>query len=140
MAETTLLLNLISSSGVNMSSFFRLHCSWRRFIEHHMMVTLPFLHPLMASVIRAVRALRTALSPFGLLELGEECFLHSTDNQTVSYFYSYARLNIFLVFLRTTILILRNNLQLRREKRDCELEIIFGGFGCGIELTMHGYL
>ena len=70
------LLNLISSSSVNMSSFFRLHCSWRRFVEHHLMVTLPFLHPLVSSLIRVVRALRTTLTSFGLLESGEECFLH----------------------------------------------------------------
>ena len=94
------LLNLISSSGVNMSSFFRLHCSWRRFVEHHLMVTLPFLHPLMASLIRVMRALRTTLTPFGLLESGEEWFLHSTNNQTVSYFYCYARLNIFFGFFK----------------------------------------
>jgi len=36
-------------------------------------------------------------------------------------------------FFLTTILILRNNLQLRREKRDCELEIIL--VVLGVELS-----
>lgn len=130
------LLNLIISSGVNMSSFFRLHCCWRRFVEHHLMVTLPFLHPLMASLIRVVRALRTTLTPFGLLESGEECFLHFPAQHRQPNFFQLLLLcktKYFLVFLRSIILILRNNLQVRREKRDCELEIIL--VVLGVELS-----